>query len=330
VSIAVDGQDVDSRNEYPNLPPLAELARSDLAIDTPCPIGTAPILDTISNHDDNDRRIPRIIHFTSKTRCVTIEFMENINRWREKMPSHSIYFHDDETVERLTSNPISQMIFPSLNETLKCVTNGSTRSDLWRYLILYLYGGIYSDIDNSPSEKFNENTISSQDDFFTVLESLGIFAQYFIASSPGHPLMKLSLDAAMQRLRATPNVMNNNPAPNTGPGALKTAFVYFMNNKTDGYVLEGKYEGIAGRTVTVLGSKEKSHEYINRQGVDRIKKKNYYHTIGTEHFFDAFDLPHISMISCMEHLIRSNGTHNVANYTFDGSKYVDAKYFYGR
>lgn len=239
------------------------------------------------------------------------------------MPSHSIYFHDDEAVKRLTDNPISQRAFPLLNETLKCVTNGSTRSDLWRYLILYLYGGIYSDIDNSPSWKLDENTISSQDDFFTVLESLGIVTQYFIASSPGHPLMKLSLNAALQRLRGIQNVMSNNPAATTGPGALKTGFVYFMNNQSDGYVPEGRYEGVGGRTVTVLGSKKAPREYINREGVDRIKKRKYYEAVGTKHFFDSYDLPKISMISCMEHLVISNGTHKIANYTFDGSKYVE-------
>lgn len=32
--------------------------------------------------------------------------------------------------------------------------------DVWRVLILYRYGGVYSDIDNWPGEKFDEATIS--------------------------------------------------------------------------------------------------------------------------------------------------------------------------
>jgi mannosyltransferase OCH1-like enzyme len=46
---------------------------------------------------------------------------------------------------------------------MKCVTNGATKSDIWRYLVLYTYGGIYTDIDNSPNE-FDEKTISKTDD----------------------------------------------------------------------------------------------------------------------------------------------------------------------
>lgn len=159
-----------------------------------------------------------------------------------------------------------------------------------------------------------------------MVEALGIVAQYFIASSPGHPMMKLSLEEALRRLRGTVNVMNNNPAKTTGPGAIKTGFIHFMKNKSLGYVTEGTYEGIAGRTVTVLGSKDKSQEYINRQGVDRMKKRKYYEAIGTKHFFDAYDLPVQGVISCMEHLRRSKGTQKIANYTFDEGRngYVDS------
>lgn len=306
------------------IPSLADLVQSDDAINAQCPIGTAPVLDTISNSEHDVRRIPRILHFTSKTRCVTIDFMNNINRWRARLPNHSIYFHDDRAVKQLTDHPISQKIFPLLNETLKCVTNGSTKSDLWRYLVLYLYGGVYSDLDNSP-EGFDENTISNQDDLFAPLEALGIPAQYFIASSPGHPLLKLSLEEGIHRLRETPNVMNNNPAITTGPGAYKTGFINFMNNNSSGYVTEGRYDSIGGRSVTVRGSKHNPWEYINRQGVDSVKKQRYYEAIGTKHFFDAFGLRKVGVISCMEHLRRSKGTHMIANYIFDGKRYVDAE-----
>ena len=118
------------------LPPLAELVQSKSAMNTTCPIGTAPILDTILHEDSDDRRIPRVLHFTSKSRCATIEVMNNINTWRSQLPHHSIYWHDDEAVDRLNSHPLSQALFPLLNETLKCVTGGATKSDLWRYLVL--------------------------------------------------------------------------------------------------------------------------------------------------------------------------------------------------
>ena len=303
--------------------PLTELVRSASAPNKQCPPGSAPILDTISrNESDGRRRIPRIVHITSKNRCATVEVLRNIRRWR--FPGHSLYFHDDDAVERLTSHPLSQRAFPLLNETLRCVTNGATKSDLWRYLVLYTYGGIYTDIDNSPA-KFNEHTISATDDSFFVIEMLGIMGQYFIASSPGHPLMKLSLETGMDSLRNIPNVMRNNPARTTGPNALKVGFIKFMNGTTDGYIPAGIYVGIENRSVTVVGNKDRSWEYIQRSGLGEAEKSKYYKIIGIEHFHENKRFPHKGRISCLEHLEMSNGTNKIANYTFNGSHYVDVR-----
>ena len=306
----------------PSLPSLSQLSQSNSDIE--CPFNTAPIPDVIVHNENSSRKIPRIIHFTSKTRCATSEIILHVNNWRLKFPNYSIYFHDDEAVKRLTSHPISQRLFPLLNETLKCVTNGATLSDVWRYLILYLYGGIYSDIDNTPM-KFSDDTIRDEDDFFSIIEGLGIMAQYFIASSPSHPLMKLSLDAAIKRLRSLGNVMKNNAAKTTGPGAFKIGFMNFTNNTSNGYIVEGKFDGVGGRTVTVVGNKARSREYINRDGLPRPIKIKYYEAIGTEHFSRSKSLPNQGSISCMEHLRRTMGTQKIASYTFDGHKYVDGE-----
>ena len=118
------------------LPTLAELVQSSTAHLQTCPNGSAPILDNIITNGPT-RKIPRIIHITSKNRCTTPAVHAVVNQWR--FNGHSLYFHDDAAVERLTSHPLSQSVFPLLNETLKCVTNGATKSDLWRYLVLYFY-----------------------------------------------------------------------------------------------------------------------------------------------------------------------------------------------
>lgn len=314
-----------SNQKYAAPMSLSDLVRSDEALAKySCPIGTSPILDTIL-HDDHGRRIPKMIHMTSKTRCATIEVIENINQWR--LAGHSLYFHDDAAVQRLTDHPITQQLFPMLNETLKCVTNGMTKADLWRYLVLFVYGGIYADIDSRPNQ-FNTTTITDKDDFFGVLDSLGILAQYFLASSPRHPLMMLTLEEAQHRLRRTDNVMKNQPSMTTGPLALKVGFIKFMYNTTKGYILEGKYGGINGRTVTVKGSKYHPQDIIQREGLVGPKKTKYYRTLGIEHFHTtAQRYPKKGAISCAEHLKRTVGSNKVANYTFDGSKYIEAEMF---
>lgn len=195
---------------------------------TTCPDGLFPIENTHMPRSITHlqgRRIPKIVHLTSKHRCATKAVIKNVNKWR--FQNYSVYFHDDNALHKLFTHPYTRKLFPTLREGLKCVTSGATKSDLWRYLILYIYGGVYTDIDNSPT-KFNGETIKPEDDSFFPLEGLGIMSQYFFASSPGHPLMRQMLETGVERLKTIPNVMVNNPAQMTGPGACKVGFIKFM------------------------------------------------------------------------------------------------------
>ena len=299
--------------------PLLELTGSAHASTTSCPPGATPILDTIRPQHDKQpyRKIPKIIHITSKSRCATPKVQDIVNQWR--FANYSLYFHDDEAVDRLFRHPKTQTTFPLLNETLMCVTNGATKSDLWRYLVLFQYGGVYTDVDNSPVG-INGDSIQPDDDSFFVIESLGIVAQFFIASSPGHPIMSLAINNGVGNLRNIVNVMRNNPAIITGPKALKNAFILLMNRTSNGYIDAGLYRGLSSpRNVTVVGDKSNSREYVNRNGLNARDKAAYYKALGIEHFHDNKRFPATGRIGCMDHIRRmqNNGIYKIANYSFD-------------
>jgi hypothetical protein len=206
------------------IPDIEELVKYNIT----CPPGLTPIQNThfpTSVTHPTGRKIPRIIHITSRHRCATEAVINNVDKWR--FQNYSIYFHDDQAIEKLFTHPYTRSQFPTLREGLKCVTSGATKADLWRYLVLYMYGGVYTDIDNSPTG-FNGETIQAKDDSFFVVEKLGIMSQYFLASSFGHPLMAKMLETGVQRLKQIANVMVNSPAQTTGPGACKVGFILFM------------------------------------------------------------------------------------------------------
>ena len=308
--------------------PLPELTRSAHASNASCPPGATPILDTIRPHHGEElhRKIPRIIHITSKSRCATPKVQDIVNQWR--FANYSLYFHDDEAVDRLFRHPLTQKNFPLLNETLMCVTNGATKADLWRYLVLFQYGGVYTDVDNSPVG-INGDSIKHDDDSFFVIESLGVVSQFFLASSPGHPMMALAIDNGIANIKNIVNVMRNNPAITTGPRALKNAFILLMNYTSNGYIDAGLYRGLSSpRNVTVVGDKSNPHEYVNRQGLNSRDKAAYYKALGIEHFHENKRFPAPGRISCMEHIRRmqNNGTYKIANYRFDEvrGQYVEA------
>lgn len=86
------------------------------------------------------RRIPKIVHVTSKTRCMTPYFIRNIGKWR--FPGYALYFHDDFAVDRLLSKYWPE--FPQLQLLMSCVKSGAAKADIWRLLVLWEYGGIYT------------------------------------------------------------------------------------------------------------------------------------------------------------------------------------------
>jgi hypothetical protein len=69
--------------------------------------------------------------------------------------------------------------------------------------------------------------------------------------------------------------------------------------------------------VTVVGTKERSKDYVDREGLIYKEKMNYYKKLGITHFNGARrEFPGKRAISCSEHLKRTNGTDKVANYRF--------------
>jgi len=127
-----------------------------VSFNTTCP---SP-LDYLPNYHANmsqvkQRKIPYIIHITSKTRCLHPGIHANVQRWRkllgrateidgeqvEEYP-YSVYFHDDDAVDRLFAQHWD--LFPNIDLVRKCINSGAGIADIWRYLVLWEYGGIYS------------------------------------------------------------------------------------------------------------------------------------------------------------------------------------------
>ena len=195
--------------------------------DYQCPDGLVLVKDSIdpSFYEKSERKIPKVVHMTSKTRCMTKLFAENIDKWRFK--GHSLFLHDDDAVDRLLK--LHWPEFPQLHTIMKCMLPGASIADLWRYLLLWEYGGIYTDIDNRPGPWFGNNetdrVIADETDALFEQEREGFPSQYFFASSPHHPIMFLAVYQTMHRVMDLKSVKQQYIPFVTGPGAIKSAFV---------------------------------------------------------------------------------------------------------
>lgn len=247
-----------------------------------------------------ENKIPKIVHQTSKSRCLTERMAEPVERWRQFSTSSSLsyYFHDDDAVMRLLREEFVE--FPYLEPIVrKCLLYGTIKADLWRYIVLYVYGGIYSDIDTAPNDKhhlFDDRTeLLFDSDAFFVVEQYHMLSQYFMAVSPKHPLMWYAIQESLSALLMESDTGRVAAPMVTGPHALHRAFRSFckdagiaVDQAGKGYkpVRAGTYNGTRNRTVTVIGVGENQNEYIQRDVLRGLEKKAEYKKMGMTHFSD--------------------------------------------
>ena len=69
---------------------------------------------------------------------------------------------------------------------MRCVRfKGAMKIDVWRILIVYKYGGIYSDIDHYPGSKLSEtDPIQPDDEAFFLSDAWGRPSQWWFAMEP--------------------------------------------------------------------------------------------------------------------------------------------------
>ena len=240
----------------------------------------------------SSRKIPRIIHVSFNDRCVPNELAESITRWQETLPDHSIFFHDDQAVQRLigTSNDKTQLWhfsehFPELQGNMRCVKfKGAMLIDIWRMLIVWTYGGIYTDIDNWPGTKFNaQKTIQDGDSFFSLSDVRDRPSQWFFGMAPNHPIAIFTLQEISRRLLRIKNIAFPRVVAITGPQALKMGFRKFNllldQNSTifgkSSYFTQVQQIGSADTSQYAIGNLGGTYDEIVDCFVDESSNKSY-------------------------------------------------------
>ncbi len=237
--------------------------------------------------DGGLRMIPKIIHMTSKSHCVSPRLKSNTEEWY--FDEHSFFMHDDDAVDRLFDRDWPE--FPLLKESLSCIDSGAGKADLWRYLVLWEYGGIYTDLDNAPGPGLLNGTIITDDvDSFFEQEVSGHPSQYFMAASPHHPVMYFMVTTAIERLLGVISVSDQYVPIVTGPEAAKKAVVKAFGKA---YPQRGHYVGVYNRTMTVVGSRElaRSGMYLKRDTFGGEDKGNEYGLMNMTHYDHRKELP---------------------------------------
>ncbi len=129
--------------------------------------------------------IPKIIIQTWKTRKLPINFAEWSMTWKKLNPDFSYLFFDDKSCFKFIYKNYPQYL--DLYESLIAIE----KADVFRYLVLHKYGGVYVDMDTScykpigPLLDLFNNSVITGIEYDNPLQYL----QWFIACPKGSKVM---------------------------------------------------------------------------------------------------------------------------------------------
>jgi len=180
-----------------------------------------------STSSEYDMKIPKILHVSMKSRCLPRDLARSMDKWKQTLPNYSIFFHDDEAVAKLIDQEWPG--FPDLRRAMRCVLyKGAMRIDVWRVLVLYKYGGVYTDIDNWPLDAFKESTIRNDLSAFFFRDGRDRPSQWFMALESHHPMMHLAMTQIVSNIMDMKSMRRPRIVEVTGPVAVKVAYHNFL------------------------------------------------------------------------------------------------------
>ncbi len=151
----------------------------------------------INQKKGNFIQIPRIIHQIYEDPAGPPEHLLDLSKtWKEKHPQWEYRFWNKQAIEDFL-----QSVFPDLIPHYRSFPFDVQRWDAIRYLILYHFGGLYTDMDYECLEPLD--TLLSGSSCCMGMEPAANAVQYYknmivgnalMASAPGHQYFKLIID----------------------------------------------------------------------------------------------------------------------------------------
>jgi len=216
--------------------------------------------------------IPKKIFQTHKS----IEFikrnpklMNALNSWRKHSKEFEYYFYTDEICEKFMKENFEGEIY----DAYKKLPISVMKADLWRYCIVYKYGGIYADADTICLT--NPNYLLKNAQIVCAPESdENYLCQWTFAAPPESPVLKSIIDLSVERIHKTTQFLGKNIVHVlTGPQVFT----------------EGIEKFLFENSLKLFRSKTDYIRYSNKTPYIFAFEKNLFHKRMIKHLFAGAD-----------------------------------------
>jgi mannosyltransferase OCH1-like enzyme len=144
------------------------------------------------------QRIPKRIYQTMDTTLTSHDCHKlSVRPWKELNPEYEYYFFDAFDRRKLIEKHFDNNVCTAYDMLLP----GAYQADLFRYCLLYVYGGCYVDIQTQPFQPLS-SVIEADTEFISAKDfgqKYGIF-QTFLCCIPEHPAIKITIDEIVSNI----------------------------------------------------------------------------------------------------------------------------------
>lgn len=140
------------------------------------------------------QRIPKIIWQTMKTNRVPPILKDFADSWIENNPEYEYRLCDDDDIIEFIQSDFPEYLEPYLK-----IKHGASKADLWRYLVIYQYGGVYADSDCRCLVPLRE-WVDPDSEYVTQLGINNDVCQWLIISVAKNPIFLRAAEKAIKNL----------------------------------------------------------------------------------------------------------------------------------
>jgi mannosyltransferase OCH1-like enzyme len=247
-------------------------------------------LDNINGlfkYDENDENVnytinqifPKNIFQTHKN----IEFIKSnnsLNNAAESWKRHNnfkYHFYNDEQCSIFMQQ--MEHKFPGINEQYNRLPLIVMKADLWRYCVIYEYGGIYADTDtvlvDNPLMFININA-----KLIVVPENNIHMCQWVFSAPKDSPILESIIKLSLERIKNTQNIKGENIIHHlTGPGVFTDGISNYLRNQNNKITFENGYNDW-------MKNRKNGHDYLKYYGIHFFDYEEF-HKNKVQHLFSG-------------------------------------------
>lgn len=209
--------------------------------------------------------IPKNIFQTHKSLVYLIskkktKLLQAMNSWKKISNNYNYYFYNNIMCDNFMKNNFDENVYKAYS----ILPLGVMKADLWRYCIIYKYGGIYADVD---TVLLTDPVLFLTDAFLTVVpENETHLCQWVFSAPAGSPILKTIIDLSVERILTTEIKGEHIIHHLTGPGCFTDGIEkYLLENNKPTFSNKKDYFGYSDSCLKVF-----NYDYFHKKIVKHL------------------------------------------------------------